>query len=200
MFEVYYFFLFKILALVSAILVVNVYNPVHSVLLLVSVFINISAILLILKIEFLAFVYIVVYIGAIAVLFLFVVMMLNIRPNIRSQNSSFVFIWMLGILITIELITFQSNSFFDTALSPFNFQPLIYDSPTNLNVIGTFLFTYGALPFLLSGFILLVAMCGAILLTLSHSEGIRRQVIGEQNQKGSSNAYRSVHFSGHIRI
>jgi len=194
MWEVYYFFLLKILALVSAVLVVSVHNPVHSVLLLVSVFINVSGILLLLKVEFLAFVYIVVYIGAIAVLFLFVVMMLNIRPTLRTQNSSFVFILLLGIIITIELITFQSNSFFDTVISPFSyiFQPLIYDTPSNLSVIGTFLFTYGALPFLLSGFILLVAMFGAILLTLSHSEGIRRQVILEQNIRKVKTALRTL--------
>jgi len=156
------------------------------------VFINISAILLILKVEFLAFVYIVVYIGAIAVLFLFVVMMLNIYPTQVSKNSSLVFLPMLGILLTIEIATFTSSSFFNTITFSLNFQPLIYDSPSNLNVIGTYLFTYGALPFIVSGFILLVAMVGAILLTLFHSQSIRRQVILEQNMRSITSTLRII--------
>jgi len=141
--ELFFFYLFKILVIISAILVVSVRNPVHSVLLLVSVFINISGLLLLLKIEFLAFVFLVVYVGAIAVLFLFVVMMLNIRPNTTTISffSLFNFLTALGVAYFFSLNYFPGYIILFISYNPF--APLNIDNYTNLAIIGNYLFTHG---------------------------------------------------------
>jgi len=101
----------KILITLSALFAISVYNPVHSVLFLVVVFILVSVLLLFLGVEFLAFAFLIVYIGAISVLFLFVVMMLNIRPLRQQPNTSLVFI---GIVVAplSYTITFCFPMFF----------------------------------------------------------------------------------------
>jgi len=190
--ELYFFYLFKILVIISAVLVVSVRNPVHSVLLLVSVFTNISGLLLLLKVEFLAFVFLVVYVGAIAVLFLFVVMMLNIRSNTTTTSffSLFNFLTAFGVAYFFSLNYFPGYITLFISYNPFT--PLNIDNYTNLAIIGNYLFTLGWFPFIMSSFILFVAMCGAILLTLSHSQGIRRQEIANQNTRSVTSAIRLI--------
>jgi len=183
MFEITTVLTLKILITLSALLAISVYNPVHSVLFLVVVFIMVSILLLFLGIEFLAFAFLVVYIGAISVLFLFVVMMLNIQSLRQHLNTSLLFI---GIVLTFISHTFSfwfSDVFLITILSPLHFRPLTVESQSNLVNIGVYLFKQVPLAFLCVGLILFIAMCGAIVLTLHHGSGIRRQLVFQQNAR-----------------
>jgi len=171
----------KILIILSALLAISVYNPVHSVLFLVVVFIYVSILLLFLGIEFLAFAFLVVYIGAISVLFLFVVMMLNIQSLRQQPNTPLIFIGIVISFISYTIATWFSDVFHITIQSPLHFRPLTIESQSNLVNIGVYLFKQVPLSFLCVGLILFVAMCGAIILTLHHSSGIRRQQIFQQN-------------------
>lgn len=151
-----------------------------SVLLLILVFGNISGILLILRIEFLALVYLVVYVGAIAVLFLFVIMMLDIRV-VELSPFTFNYFGLSTLLLCLFAI--------ELALIFSKFKGHIYmhydliDPTGNINVLGEYLFTFGAIPFILAGFVLLIAMLGAILLTLHHNDLTKRQSILKQEAR-----------------
>ena len=164
----HYFFIF--LLLVSSIFVILSQNPVHSVLFLIYAFCNASGILFLFNAEFLGLIFIIVYVGAIAVLFLFVVMMLNVK--VYSSNSFFyspmVFLGGFVLLLQIFLIlekTF-SNSIFSETNFAYSFDNYL-DNLSNIDVIGQSLYNYYLLCFLLAGLVLLVAMVGAIVLTLN---------------------------------
>jgi len=196
--ELFLFSIFKLVAIFSAIGVVNARNPVHAVLLLVLVFSNVAAILILLHLEFMALVYLVVYIGAIAVLFLFVVMMLNIKVvelstsvfNYLPLNVFVVFI--LGYQITyLVYSTFHPK---DNLLLGSTFSTVThFSSFSNLQLVGQSLFLFNFFPFFLTGLILLIAMVGSILLTLSHLSTVRRQEIFNQNSKNIASALVLVH-------
>jgi len=183
------FTVLKYITILCALFVVNVRNPVHAVLFLIMVFINVASILLLFGLEFLAFVYIMVYVGAIAVLFLFVVMMLDITTSIEIEKHPFfiLFVFLGFCLFACELgLSVQSTFslrepiYLYYAPVPYSLTDLI-DVPSNLAAIGVLLFTKNFFPFLLSTIILLIAMLGAILLTLAHSQGVRRTDIYLQN-------------------
>lgn len=153
-------------------------NPVHSVLFLILTFFNSSAILLLLNAEFLALIFIIIYVGAIAVLFLFVVMMLNIKVATTS-NTFKPLIFLVSIVLIIQLFLFLEKSF-----TSWNFQSgdffqdlgLIFDITNNIEVIGQTLYNSFIIPFLLAGLILLVAMIGAINLTLNFSSQRKSEI------------------------
>jgi NADH-quinone oxidoreductase subunit J len=188
---------FSISLLLSAFFVISSRNPVHSVMFLVLVFLFSAGILFCLEVEFLALSFIIVYVGAIAVLFLFVVMMLDIKigdNTIGYLNYGPIayFITFLFLLeITIPLIKgvtafpYASSGTEYTYINWFN----QIDFITNLESMGQLLYTYYFVFFLMSGFILFVAMLGAIMLTLSLKKSVKKQIVYKQLSRHEENAY-----------
>jgi NADH-quinone oxidoreductase subunit J len=192
------FTFFAVFGVFSATMVVKAENPVHSVLSLILTFLSCSAILLILEAEFLAIMFIVVYVGAIAVLFLFVVMMLDIKQ--KKNSSSFNWLSLFGIFLcsiifseifmVIETNFKVIGEFSNIYISPST--TLIIDPLANLEALGQLLYTHYFIYFLLAGLILLVAMIGAIVLTMQLNRKVRRQVIFKQVARNFKNATFSV--------
>ena len=179
---IFLFFIISIIIITSSLLVILSKNPIHSVLFLILVFFNTSILFLFSNAEFLAMILLIVNIGAVAVLFLFVVMMLDI--NITKQRQTFLNYLPIGLfigfIILMELIYVVSQSnvnFVKTNSSYINMSNQILE---NTKIIGNILYTDYFLLFQLSGIILLVAMIGAIYLTLRKRKGIKKQNIYKQ--------------------
>ena len=177
------FYVFSLVAVLSALMVISARNPVHSVLFLILSFVNASGLFVLLGAEFLAMILVVVYVGAVAVLFLFVVMMLDI--NFIKLREGFLqylpFGALLGIVLIIELgILFLTKSFSENSLSKFVELPLM-NEVENTKLIGQVLYTNYFYLFQISGLILLVAMVGSITLTLRDRGQVKRQDISQQN-------------------
>lgn len=178
----YFLFLFlKTLVILNASLVILAKNPVHSVLYLVILFITSSFLIICLEADFMALILIIVYVGAIAVLFLFICMMLNIRLD--SKDSGGVHTYMplsgiFGIIFILELSLALYNSFNNSYINDdvLGFKSL-YFKVSNIRVIGDVLYNYYYVYFILASVILLLAMIGAISLTLHHRLDVKRQVI-----------------------
>jgi len=184
------FYLFSFVAVLSALMVISIRNPVHSVLFLILSFVNASGLFVLLGAEFLAMILVVVYVGAVAVLFLFVVMMLDINfVKLREGFLQYLpFGALLGIVLIIELgILFLTKSFSENSLTNFVKSPKINEIE-NTKLIGQVLYTDYFYLFQISGLILLVAMVGSITLTLRDRGQIKRQNISSQNFIDSSNA------------
>tara|TARA_R110001592_G_scaffold150202_3_gene375992 strand:+ start:16757 stop:17395 length:639 start_codon:yes stop_codon:yes gene_type:complete len=196
--EVLLFYILGSLALVSGALVVSARNPMHSILFLVLVFCNSAGLLLLLETEFLAMIFLVVYVGAIAVLFLFVVMMLNIRVT-ELKESVLRYIPIGGLVLIIFFIEILSVinddlvPFFSGASLNLDSQIILLQKDlniivwsnninptTNIEAIGELLYTYYFYCFLMASLILLVAMIGAILLTMRKQFNVRRQEVFDQ--------------------
>ena len=176
------FYLFSSVAVLSALMVVSSKNPVHSVLFLILSFVNASALFVLLGAEFLAMILIVVYVGAVAVLFLFVVMMLDI--NFIKLREGFLQYLPIGTLVGIILLTeliiiFLSKNITSSGLVNYSTYP-IFSSSSNTKDIGFLLYTKYFYLFQISGLILLVAMIGSIVLTLRQREGVKKQKISDQ--------------------
>jgi len=159
-------------------------NPVYSVLYLIFSFFNAAIIFLLSNAEFLAMTILIVYIGAVAVLFLFVVMMLNI--NIIKVKEGFLKYLPFGILLIsiflVELsLIFIEFKIFPDSNSKININNLYLSGKTNTESIGLFLYTDYFIIFQLSGFVLLVAMIGAIVLAYQKNENVLSQKISYQN-------------------
>ena len=196
--EVLLFYIFSAIAIISGSMVISARNPIHSVLFLVLVFCNAAGLLILLETEFLAMLFLVVYVGAIAVLFLFVVMMLNVR--ITELNESILrYIPIGGVILLIFL--FEILSVINGDLVPFFSSKLfVLDSDyislnhnlnitfwsnqinplTNVASLGEVLYTYYVYCFMVASLILLVAMIGAILLTMRKRTNVRKQEIFDQ--------------------
>ena len=178
-------FLFSIVSIIiitSSLLVIISKNPIHSVLFLILVFFNTSILFLFSNAEFLAMVILIVYIGAVSVLFLFVVMMLDINiTKLRQTFLNYLPIGLfVGFIILLELFYVVSQSklnFVQTSSIDNNISDQILD---NTKIIGNILYTDYFLLFQISGIILLVAMIGAIFLTIRKREGIKKQNIYKQ--------------------
>ena len=181
------FYIFSSLAVLSALMVIRAENPVHSVLFLVLVFFNSAGLLLLLEVEFLAMLFIIVYVGAIAVLFLFVVMMLNVKMAKYSKEVFrylpvgglilLVFFMEVFLLIEGDLISPLQASEANLYLTEW-FNKV--DQVTNIEVIGQVMYTYYFFFFLAASVILLVAMIGAIVLTMQVQYNVKRQQIFQQ--------------------
>src|SRR5215217_1786895 len=177
-----FFYLFSAAAIASAFMVIAARNPVHSVLFLIVTFVNAAGLFLLMGAEFLAMLLIVVYVGAVAVLFLFVVMMLDVDfAQLREGFARYLPIGgaVAGIL-TIEMIM-VAVSIATNGAAAGNATPQA--SPvdvTNAEAIGRVLYTDYVYFFQAAGLVLLVAMIGAIVLTLRHKPGVKRQNIGAQ--------------------
>lgn len=178
---------FLIFTLISAIFFFSSRNPIHSIMFFILIICNVSGILFFLHIEFLALIFLVVYVGAISILFLFIVMMLNIRVlelgnklfNYFTINS---FIWIIFFLqISFMLLNYTKiGDSFTFLINIENSWISILNSIPNIKAIGQLLYLYYFDYFIIAGFILLVAMIASIILTLEYKIEIRNPNIYEQ--------------------
>lgn len=186
--EILLFYFFAAIAIISGIMVIASRNPIHSILSLIMVFLNSAGLLILLEVEYLAMVFLVVYVGAIAVLFLFVVMMLNIKLLELNENllrylpvGAFVaIIFLLEIFLIVDNeLTPLFNYDYANSIQAVNWASQM-ESLTNIQTLGELLYTHYFYLFLLGSMVLLVSMIGAIVLTLSHTKQVKRQQIHEQ--------------------
>jgi NADH-quinone oxidoreductase subunit J len=187
MITLHYFFNF--LLLLSSIFVFISKNPVHSVLFLILTFCNAAGILFLFNAEFLGLVFIIVYVGAIAVLFLFVVMMLNVKIYSSDEFYYLPFILLGGFVLIVQVFlvlekTFSNSTFWVSSLN-FTFDNYL-DNLTSIDVLGQSLYNYYLLGFLLAGLVLLVAMIGAITLTLNFQNQRKNELVLKELFRSSS--------------
>jgi len=180
-----FFYLFAIITVAAGFLVITARNPVHAVLWLILAFFNAAGLFVLLGAEFLAMILVVVYVGAVAVLFLFVVMMLDVDFAALRQGffRNAPLGALIGIILLIELIMvlgFRLTGELQTAAAVV---PIPASGITNTEALGRILYTRYIFLFQAAGLILLVAMIGAIVLTLRHKEGVKRQSIAAQSAR-----------------
>jgi NADH-quinone oxidoreductase subunit J len=176
-----FFYLFSAVAVASGVMVITSRNPVHSVLFLILAFFNAAGLFILLGAEFIAMILVVVYVGAVAVLFLFVVMMLDVDfVELRQGMLAYLPVGgVIGLVLLAELILVLAT----WSMSPQALQVTAAPTPagiSNTEAIGLILYTRYIYYFQAAGLVLLVAMIGAIVLTLRHKEGVRRQDIADQ--------------------
>jgi NADH-quinone oxidoreductase subunit J len=187
------FYLFSAILIASAVMVIAAKNPVHSVLFLILAFFNAAGLFVLMGAEFLAMILVVVYVGAVAVLFLFVVMMLDIdfAELKRGALQYLPFGALIGLILVAELVMAGSA----WVLHPAAKTALASATPpgvTNTAALGHILYTDYVYYFQIAGLVLLVAMIGAIVLTLRSRPGVRRQVIAVQNARTAAMAVELV--------
>jgi NADH-quinone oxidoreductase subunit J len=176
------FYLFSAVAVAAGVMVISARNPVHSVLFLILAFFNGAGLFVLIGAEFLAMVLVVVYVGAVAVLFLFVVMMLDINfVRLREGFLQYLPIGaLIGLILLVELILVLGTwALSPAALGPAIEQPVPLGA-TNVEALGDLFYTVYFYLFQAAGLILLVAIIGAITLTLRVRPRVRRQQIAEQ--------------------
>ena len=173
----YIFAMFSAILLMSALGVITAKNPVHSVLLLILAFFNAAGLFILLGAEFVAMILVIVYVGAVAVLFLFVVMMLDISfANLRAGAIRAVPLGLaLGGVLLFELLTLYFSVGSNTKV-----EIAAVANVENTKAIGGVLYTKYMLPFQASGVILMISMIGAIVLTHRVRDGVRRQNVSQQ--------------------
>ena len=178
------FYVFSAIMLVSAAMVVSARNPVHSVLFLILAFFNAAVLFLIVGAEFLAMILVIVYVGAVAVLFLFVVMMLDVNfAELRSGFQRYLPVGAtVGAILLIELILVLGGWRIAPDASTLRFAPAPADTH-NTAALGRVLYTDYVLLFQAAGLVLLVAMIGAIVLTLRERKTSRHQSIRVQTSR-----------------
>ncbi|VAW13827.1 NADH-ubiquinone oxidoreductase chain J [hydrothermal vent metagenome] len=177
-----FFYLFAATMLGSALMVIASRNPVHSVLFLILTFINAAGLFIIVGAEFLAMILIIVYVGAVAVLFLFVVMMLDIDfTELREGFLEYLPVGgVVGLILLIELIMVFSAWVVAPGATSIVAKPIPAGGVTNTEALGRLLYTDYVYYFQAAGMVLLVAMIGAIVLTLHHRPNVKRQDISDQ--------------------
>ena len=179
MIETLFFYLFASITCLAGLMVISSRNPVHSVLFLILAFFNAAGLFVLLGAEFLAMLLVVVYVGAVAVLFLFVVMMLDI--NFVELRGGFQRYMPLGLGVGGVLLAEILFVFFNSADMPETV--VMVNEVSNTRALGRILYTDYIYLFQLAGLILLVAMIGAIALTLRKRENVRRQSIASQTER-----------------
>lgn len=182
------FYLFASVCIAAACGVVAMRNPVHAVLFLILAFFNAAGLMLLVGAEFLAFIVVIVYVGAVAVLFLFLVMMLDVGlpPRRRLAASLPVGLLVGGVLLAEMLLVARTDMF---AALP---APQTAAAPGNTHALGLVLYTDYFIFFQLAGAILLTAMVGAIVLTVSHRAAARRQDADAQRLRRKEDTLRLV--------
>jgi NADH-quinone oxidoreductase subunit J len=175
-----FFYLFSAVAVASAIMVITARNPVHSVLFLILCFFNAAGLFILMGAEFLAMILVVVYVGAVAVLFLFVVMMLDVDfVKLRAGMAQYLPIGgAIGLILLAELVLVLGT--WNLAPEALKTASAIPTNVTNTEALGQVLYTKYIYFFQAAGLVLLVAMIGAIVLTLRHKSGVKRQVVADQ--------------------
>ena len=186
-----FFYLFAGVCIASAVMVIVSRNPVHSVLFLILAFVNAAGLFVLMGAEFLAMILIVVYVGAVAVLFLFVVMMLDVDfAELRQGVLNYLPVGaLIGAILLAELLTVV----FAWVIGPDVAKAITAPIPlagdiSNTQALGLVLYTRYVYYFQTAGIILLVAMVGAIVLTLQHKPNVRRQNIADQVARRRSTA------------
>lgn len=176
-----FFYLFAGVTVASAFMVIAARNPVHSVFFLILAFVNAAGLLILMGAEFLAMILVVVYVGAVAVLFLFVVMMLDVNfTELRQGFLNYLPIGALvGIVFLIELLLVVGSWAIGPGV-PHSITAPIPEAVSNTAALGQLLYTRYVYFFQAAGVVLLVAMIGAIVLTLRHKPHARRQNVGKQ--------------------
>ncbi|TPE53880.1 NADH-quinone oxidoreductase subunit J [Amaricoccus solimangrovi] len=190
-FAVFAFYLFAIVAVVSGVLVISSRNPVHSVLWLILAFFSAAGLFVLLGAEFVAMLMLIVYVGAVAVLFLFVVMMLDVDfTALRAGMARYLPIGLLiGVVLLVQLgFMFASWQLSDQALSLRAAVTPPPDQIHNTAALGDLLYTRYVLLFQLAGLVLLVAMIGAIVLTLRKRAYVKRQNVLDQMYRDPATA------------
>lgn len=184
--QAFAFYLFAGILVLSALMVITARNPVHSVLFLILSFFNAAGLFVLLGAEFVGMILVIVYVGAVAVLFLFVVMMLDISfSDLRKGAMQYVPIGLVigGVLLSELYFLFSAwNVSPLVSINRFAPTPDLADA-SNTEALGQVLYTDYLLPFQLSGLILLVAMIGAIVLTHRSRPGVRRQNVADQQAR-----------------
>ena len=193
-----FFYIFSIIAIVSAVMVIVSKNTVHSVFFLILDFISISCLFIMIGAEFIGMIMLIVYVGAVAVLFLFVVMMLNVAQQKNQWLSSTKSSTHIPVGLIISLIIFfeliiviggwKYKPDLIKSLSSLSISPEV----TNTHAIGNVLYTDYIHLFQLSGMILLVAMVGAIVLTFRQRKGLKRQSYFKQISRERADAVQLV--------
>jgi NADH-quinone oxidoreductase subunit J len=175
-----FFYLFSAVAIASAVMVIGARNPVHSVLFLILAFVNAAGLFVLLNAEFLAMILIVVYVGAVAVLFLFVVMMLDVDfVELRQGFLNYLPVGgLIGVVLLAELLIVLGGWYFAPEATAS--VPAPVPDVSNTEALGQILYTRYVYFFQAAGMVLLVAMVGAIVLTLRHRVNVKRQSVAEQ--------------------
>jgi NADH-quinone oxidoreductase subunit J len=175
------FYLFSAILLVSGVMVISARNPVHSVLFLILAFFQAAGLFVLLGAEFLAMTLVIVYVGAVAVLFLFVVMMLDINfAKLREGFNQYLpFGALIGAILLVELLVVAGN-WAVTAEAVSQIAAPAATGISNTEALGRVIYTQYVYLFQGAGLVLLIAMIGAIVLTLRHREGVRRQSVPAQ--------------------
>ncbi len=178
-----FFYLFAGVCVACAVMVIAAKNPVHSVLFLILAFVNAAGLFVLLGAEFLAMILVVVYVGAVAVLFLFVVMMLDVDfAALRQGFLQYMPVGVLvGIVVLVELLLVVGSWAIGPGVPRTIAAPIPpLDNLTNTEALGLILYTRYVYFFQTAGMVLLIAMIGAIVLTLHHRRGVKRQNIADQ--------------------
>jgi NADH-quinone oxidoreductase subunit J len=172
----FFFYVFSAIAIASAVMVVASRNPVHAVMFLILVFFNAAGLFMLAGAEFLALILIVVYVGAVAVLFLFVVMMLDVDfASLRSGMLQYAPIGVVvGLVLLLELLLVAGSFVVSPEVAGSSVLP-ISNGVDNTRALGLVLYTRYVFLFQGAGAVLLVAMMGAIVLTLRHKPNVKRQ-------------------------
>ena len=191
-----FFYLFSVVLLASATMVVLSRNPVHSVLFLILSFFNAAALFLIAGAEFLAMILVIVYVGAVAVLFLFVVMMLDVDfAQLRSGFQRYLPVGaIVGVILFVELVLVYGTWQFAPEAGALRLSPTP-TNVTNTEALGRVIYTDYILLFQIAGLILLVAMIGAIVLTLRDRKTSRHQNIRVQTERTVEETLQMVEMS-----
>ena len=193
----FFFYFFSLIAIVSAIMVTASKNTVHSVFFLILDFISISCLFIMIGAEFLGMIMLIVYVGAVAVLFLFVVMMLNVAQqknewfSARESSSHIPIGLLVSLVIFVELIIVVGGWKYKPELLN-SISLNISSELTNTQSLGNVIYTDYIHLFQLSGMILLVAMIGAIVLTFRHRSGLKRQSYFKQISREKSDGVEIV--------
>jgi NADH-quinone oxidoreductase subunit J len=192
-----FFYLFAAVTVAAGLMVILARNPVHAVLYLILAFFNAAGLFVLLGAEFLAMILVVVYVGAVAVLFLFVVMMLDVDfAELRAGFIRYAPLGaLIGLILLVELVMVAAFAVVgpgSLATPPAAPIPSVASGITNTEAIGRVLYTKYVYFFQGAGLILLVAMIGAIVLTLRHKEGVKRQSIAAQVARRKATAIEVV--------
>lgn len=180
------FYFLSTILLIASLCVISARNPVHAVFFLILAFFNAAGLFVLLGAEYIAMTLVIVYVGAVAVLFLFVVMMLSI--NFERLRAGFIKALPMGFLMAVILFAELGGLLYSSLQKPAphaDASVVIPDAETisNAQAIGSVLYTHYLIVFEVSGVILLVAMIGAIVLTHRQRAGVRKQTISKQNQR-----------------
>lgn len=189
----FFFYVFSAIAVASALMVIASRNPVHSVLFLILTFVNAAGLFMLAGAEFLALILIVVYVGAVAVLFMFVTMMLDVDfASMRQGMLQYAPIGVVvGLILLLELLLVAGSFVLAPEVAGTAVMP-IEAGVENTRAIGEVLYTRYVFLFQGAGAVLLVAMIGAIVLTLQHKSGVKRQDVFKQTSRKRSEAVEVV--------